>query len=70
MLKIGDLIATRNIRSYFTSPEARGWGEYKAEKSKNMVFMYLGQEPTNGTQPINPDIILNKMGWKIVMPKK
>ena len=70
MLKIGDLVATRNIRSYFTAPEAKGWAEYKAEKNKNMVFMYLGQEPADETRPINPDIILNKMGWKIVMPKK
>ena len=65
MLKVGDVVATRYIRSYFKTPETKGWAGYKAEKGKNMVFLYLGQEPIDNSQNINPDEILRKLGWKI-----
>lgn len=65
MLKVGDVVATRNIRAYFTAPEAKGWGEYKAEKGNNMAFLYLGQEPIDGSNPLNPDEVLKKMGWEL-----
>ncbi len=68
MLKVGDIVPTRNIRAYFTNKEAKGWGEYKAEKGKNMTFLYLGQEPQNGTKNINPDEVLKKLGWTITSP--
>ena len=64
MLKVGDIIVTRNVRVYFRTKEAKGWGEYKAEKGKYMTFVYFGQEPMNGTKPINVDEVLNQLGWE------
>lgn len=64
-MKIGDLISTTNIRHYFQGKEARGWGEYKAEKGKYMVFLYLGQEPKDGSKLLNPDDGLRALGWQM-----
>lgn len=61
MLQVGKAVSTQNIRHYVSN----GWLEYKAEKGKNMVFLYLGQEPTDNSQDIIPDEALKKMGWQL-----
>lgn len=64
MLKIGDCISTRNIRPYFTSKSASGYLEYKSEKGKHMVFIYLGQELKDGSANLDLEKALTKLGWK------
>ena len=61
MLKVGKCVTTRNIRHYWN----KNWLEFKAEKGKNMVFLYLGQEPVDGSNPIEPDKVMESMGWKL-----
>lgn len=65
-MKVGDIITTRNIRHYFTGKEAKGWAEYKAEKGKNMAFLYLGQEPKDGSEPLDIDKRMKELGWTII----
>ncbi len=60
---VGDIITTRNIRHYFEAKKAKGWKEYKAETGKNMVFLYLGQEPKDGSKPLNIGRAMNELGW-------
>jgi|GEM_PF-5000391 len=60
-MKIGDIICTRNIRHYFE----KGWAEYKAPDNKsNLVFLFLGCEPKNGSNLLDIEEQLNKLGWE------
>jgi hypothetical protein len=50
-MKIGDLIKTRHVRSYFVGKEARGWAEFrtdngtrKRDEKQGFVLLLLGIE--------------------------
>jgi len=60
MLQVGGCVSVRNIRHY----SGKNWFEFKAEEDKKMVFLYLGQEPKDGSNPLNPDEALGKLGWE------
>jgi hypothetical protein len=36
---------------------------YKAKRGRRMVFLFLGDEPDDGSRPIDGEAILNTMGW-------
>jgi len=61
MMKVGDCVSTRNIRHY----SGTSWFGFKAEKDKQMVFLYLGQEPKDGSLPLRPDDALKALGWHL-----
>jgi len=60
MLKVGGCVSVRNIRHY----SGKNWFEFKASKDKQMVFLYLGQEPKDGSELLRPDDVIKSMGWK------
>lgn len=62
-MRPGDVILTSHIRNYFW-PE-KGWVGYKADKDEAFVFIFLGTEPRDGSEPLNPFEALEQMGWEL-----
>lgn len=60
-MKVGDVIRTRNVRSYFGNPEIRGHAEFKAPKGEMFVLLLLGTESKD--KPLDPDARLEELGW-------
>lgn len=38
---------------------------YKAPKGKQFVFLLLGMENKDGTEPLDPEKTLSEMGWRL-----
>lgn len=70
-MKIGDIIRTRNIRAYFSGPNAKGWAEFAVDKERSpsmknvFVLMMLGTEPLQCSQDMTLDCQrqLNALGF-------
>jgi hypothetical protein len=60
-MKPGDVIVTSHIRQYFWP--AKGWAGYKASKDERFVFIFLGVEPRDGNNPLDPIKALSELGW-------
>ena len=62
-MKPGDIVVTSHVRKYFY-PE-RGWAGYKANKDEAFVFVYLGTQPRDGSDDLDPIKQLERLGWKM-----
>jgi len=69
-MEIGDIVRTTAFNDHFNNSETKGYISYKAPKGKMFVLMLLGMEPgENGTEHLDPEKILNEMGWTFTEEK-
>ena len=61
-MKPGDVVVTTHINQVLSSDTRLG---YKANKGRHLVFIYLGDEPKDGDEPLDPIKALNDLGWEL-----
>ena len=66
-MKIGDVVATNSIRAIIPpvpdGPWGGGWADIVSDKDRQMIFLFLGAEPKDGTDPLDPNEMLKALGW-------
>jgi hypothetical protein len=64
-MDIGDVVTTKSIKVLFDGALAKGYLNYKADKEKVLVFMFMGTEDeAPDGEKINGDELFDLMGWK------
>lgn len=62
---VGDVITTKSIKVLFDNDIAKGSLNYKADKNKVFVFMFMGTEDeAPDGHKINGDEVFDVLGWK------
>lgn len=56
----GDIV---RMKSYYHVEPHITWHFKTVDKKKVAVFLMLGVENKDGTEPIDPEKILNELGW-------
>lgn len=59
-MKIGDIVTTTYIQQIIGDAKFA----YKAESGKQFVFVFLGAENKDGSNPMDIDKVLGALGWK------
>ena len=62
MIKPGDIVIASHIQQIL-SRDTRV--EYSAGKKDNLVFIFLGSEPKDGSDNLDPIRRLNELGWEL-----
>ena len=67
-MKPGDIVIASHIQQILSRDTRL---DYSAGKKDNFVFIFLGSEPKDGSNNLDPTKRLNELGWVLVMePKK
>jgi hypothetical protein len=61
-MKIGDVIATTYIQPLI---RPKGWSGYKADKGFEMLFLFLGTQPRDGSDDIDVVKRICQLGWEM-----
>lgn len=64
----GDVVTTTYFNAQVRSKEFRGSEGYKAEQNNVLVFIFLGQQPKDGSSPLNPLEVMHLLGWRETPP--
>ena len=67
-MKPGDMIYTTNIQSMF--PGNNSIFYYKADREKHFVFILVGQEPRDGSDPLDVIEKFREWGWEKTVEQK
>jgi len=68
-MKPGEIICTTNIE--VMPPGTRSAFYFNANKEDTFVLIFLGVEPRDGSEPLDPIKRLNELGWVLATePKK
>ena len=62
-MKPGEVVVTTHINQILSKDTRLG---YKANKGRHLVFIFLGDEPKDGAEPLDPIKALNDLGWERV----
>lgn len=61
-IRIGDVVHAKNLKRFFNNHEASGHSEYGTRRDEHYVCILIGVEK-KGDKPIQPDKVLNDLGW-------
>jgi hypothetical protein len=64
-MKIGDLAPMTSCTVVYGDKSQSMRLSFKAPKGRRMVFMLLGDEAADGSDPIDGKAVLEAMGWEI-----
>lgn len=59
----GSVIRMTSFKDHFVGDTASGWMDYKAQKGKVAVFMLLGDENKDGSEPLDCVKRMHELGW-------
>ena len=62
-MKPGEVVVTTHINQILSKDTRLG---YKANKGRHLVFIFLGDEPKDGAEPLDPIKALKDLGWERV----
>lgn len=65
-MQIGDVVTTKAFTENVSKPRnAPGLtaARSSAPRGRHLVFLVLGTEPADGSEPLDADAVLNRMGW-------
>lgn len=67
-LGVGDVVRVARIRTVAVAGMREAgwiWLDFKPPKGRRFVFLLLGDEPADESEPINPTEALKALGWTL-----